>query len=63
MPSSVSAEALSDDAKREKYDNDKAKKRAEELIRNVTVKTEELKEEKIPLYAKLCSPKIPIIAN
>lgn len=38
---------LSDDAKREKYDNDLAKKRAEELIKNVTVKPEEPKEEKI----------------
>ena len=38
---------LSDDAKREKYDNDLAQKRAEELIKNVTVKPEEPKEEKI----------------
>lgn len=37
---------LSDDAKREKYDNDLAQKRAEELIKNVTVKPEEPKEEK-----------------
>lgn len=36
---------LSDDAKREKYDNDLAQKRAEELIKNVTVKQEELKED------------------
>ena len=35
---------LSDDSKREKYDSDLAKKRAEELIKNVTVKTEEPKE-------------------
>ncbi len=35
---------LSDDAKREKYDNDLAQKRAEELIKNVTVKPEEPKE-------------------
>ena len=38
---------LSDDVKREKYDNDLAQKRAEELIKNVTVKPEEPKEEKI----------------
>lgn len=37
---------LSDDAKREKYDSDLAQKRAEELIKNVTVKKEEPKEEK-----------------
>ncbi len=36
---------LSDDAKREKYDNDLAQKRAEELIKNVTVKQEVSKEE------------------
>ena len=38
---------LSDDAKREKYDSDLAQKRAEELIKNVTVKKEEPKEEKV----------------
>lgn len=38
---------LSDDAKREKYNNDLAKKRAEELIKNVTVKQEEPKEENL----------------
>lgn len=38
---------LSDDAKREKYDNDLAQKRAEELIKNVTIKPEEPKEEKV----------------
>ena len=38
---------LSDDAKREKYDSDLAQKRAEELIKNVTVKKEEPQEEKV----------------
>lgn len=38
---------LSDDAKRKKYDNDLAQKRAEELIKNVSIKPEEPKEEKI----------------
>lgn len=38
---------LSDETKREKYDNDLAQKRAEELIKNVTVKPEEPKEEKL----------------
>ena len=38
---------LSNDEKRKKYDNDLAQKRAEELIKNVTIKKEETKEEKL----------------
>lgn len=37
---------LSDDIKREKYDSDLAQKRAEELIKNVTVKSDEPSVEK-----------------